>query len=55
MKPRQIRDLRRSCRTLMVSLGIAEAHAKAVTGHKMPGIDGVYNVWDYRPEKAAAI
>lgn len=55
MKSWQIRDLRRSCRTLMVALGINEYHAKAVTGHKMKGIDGVYNVWGYLPEKAAAI
>ncbi|MGL3111209.1 tyrosine-type recombinase/integrase [Bradyrhizobium sp. BR 1432] len=55
MKHWQIRDLRRSCRTLMVSLGINETHAKAVTGHKMQGIDAVYNVHGYRDEKAAAI
>ncbi len=55
MAPWQIRDLRRSCRTLMIGIGVPEAHAKAVNGHKIPGVDGVYNVWDYRAEKAAAI
>jgi integrase len=55
MAPWQIRDLRRSCRTLMIGIGIPESHAKAVNGHKIPGVDGVYNVWHYRDEKAAAI
>jgi integrase len=55
MAPWQIRDLRRSCRTLMIGIGIPETHAKAVNGHKIPGVDGVYNVWSYLPEKAAAI
>lgn len=55
MAPWQIRDLRRSCRTLMIAIGIPELHAKAVNGHKIPGVDGVYNVWDYLPEKTAAI
>jgi integrase len=55
MTPWQIRDLRRSCRTLMIGIGIPEQHAKAVNGHKIPGVDGVYNVWNYLPEKGAAI
>ncbi|WMT70928.1 integrase arm-type DNA-binding domain-containing protein [Bradyrhizobium sp. Ash2021] len=55
MRPWQIRDLRRSCRTLMIAIGIPETHAKAVNGHVIAGIDGVYNVWTYRDEKAAAI
>jgi integrase len=53
----QLRDLRRTARSTMVSkaLGVPDLHAKAVLGHRIGGIDGVYNVHDYYEEKSDAL
>lgn len=48
-------DLRRTARSLMVSIGIADDHAKKVLGHVIIGIDSVYNVYDYKEEKFNAL
>ena len=39
----------------MAALGIDRDAREAVLGHAKPGLDRVYNVHDYRTEKAAAL
>lgn len=52
----QLRDLRRTVRSRMVGdLRINDQHAKAVLGHVIPGIDGVYNVHNFYEEKKEAL
>lgn len=48
-------DLRRTARTLMTASGVSEDHAERVIGHKIGGVRGVYNRWDYFNEKARAL
>ncbi len=48
-------DCRRSADTGMAALGIDRDAREAVLGHAKPGLDRVYNVHDYRTEKAAAL
>jgi integrase len=47
-------DLRRSMRSHMEGAGVPERHAEECPGHKLGGIKGVYNCWDYLNEKKAA-
>lgn len=52
----QLRDLRRTARSRMVGdLKINDQHAKAVLGHVIPGIDGVYNRHEFAEEKREAL
>jgi integrase len=52
----QFRDLRRTARTgIRGWIKMDDEIAKRVLGHVVPGVDGVYNVYDYRDEKAEAL
>jgi len=58
LAPWVLHDLRRSCASGMASLGIAPHIVEAVLGHRggvVSGIARIYNRFDYRSEKAAAL
>jgi integrase len=46
-------DLRRSCRTLLASMGCPSEVGEALLGHVQPGIEGVYNLHTYDAERLA--
>lgn len=47
-----LHDLRRTARTLMSRAGADPDHAERCLGHVIPGIRGVYDLWEFRDEKA---
>jgi integrase len=53
--PWTIHDLRRTARSLMSRAGVSSEHAERVMGHAIGGIEGVYDRWHYRDEKANAL
>ena len=50
-----LHDLRRSARSLMARAGVRPDVAERVMGHAIAGIEGVYNRFQYRHEKADAL
>lgn len=48
-------DIRRTVRTGLARLGVASETAERVIGHKLAGLQAVYNVYDSLTEKAAAL
>ena len=48
-------DLRRTMRTGLSACGFSRDVAKIVTGHVIPGVDGIYDRHHYRPERKAAL
>ena len=48
-------DLRRSMRTKLAELGVNDIVAEQVLGHKISGIAGVYNRYQYDAEKRQAL
>jgi integrase len=50
-----LHDLRRTARSLMAAAGVQRDIAERVLGHVIPGVEGVYNRWEYHAEKAAAL
>ena len=51
----QIHDLRRTARSLMSRATILSEHAERVMGHSIPGIEGIYDRYDYGREKDDAL
>ena len=51
----QLHDLRRTARSLMSRAGVPGEHAERVMGHVIAGVEGVYDVHEYRDEKADAL
>ena len=51
----QLHDLRRTARSLMSRAGVPGEHAERVMGHAIAGVEGVYDVHEYRREKADAL
>jgi integrase len=49
-----IHDARRSVRTWLARLKVSREVAEQMLGHALPGVEGVYNRWAYREEKAQA-
>jgi len=47
-------DLRRSARSLMARAGVSSEHAEIAIGHKVKGIEGIYNRYSYARERAMA-
>jgi hypothetical protein len=54
LRPWELRDLRRTARTLMARAGVGEDLAERCLGHVMPGVRGVYNRHDFIREKRIA-
>ena len=50
-----LHDLRRTARSLMSRAGVRDEHAEHVLGHKLQGVKGVYNRYQYFKEKSAAL
>jgi integrase len=51
----RIHDLRRTARSLMSRAGVISEHAERVMGHAIAGVEGVYDVHTYGPEKAVVL
>jgi len=50
-----LHDLRRTARTIMAAAGVQREIAERVLGHVIPGVEGVYNRWEYAAEKVDAL
>jgi integrase len=50
-----IHDLRRSARSLMSRAGVRPDVAERVMGHAIVGVEGIYDRFSYRAEKAEAL
>lgn len=50
-----VHDLRRTCRSLLASLGIPGHVAERCLNHKLKGVEGVYNRHDYFDERQQAL
>jgi integrase len=50
-----IHDLRRTCRSLLASLGVQGHIAERCLNHKLKGVEGIYNRHDYLPERKEAL
>ena len=48
-------DLRRTAKTLMTRAGVRPDISERVLGHVIPGVEGVYDRWEYAPEKKEAL
>ena len=55
LAPWRVHDLRRTVRTEMAGLGVQEAVCEAVLNHVKRGMARVYNLHQYRDEKARAL
>ena len=53
-KPWQLRDLRRTARTLMPRVGVSDEISERCLGHVIAGVKGVYNRYTYLHEKREA-
>lgn len=51
----RIHDLRRTARSLMARAGVDSDTAERVLGHKLVGVEGIYNRHQYGPEKKIAL
>jgi hypothetical protein len=54
IKPWQLRDLRRTARTMMTREGVSREIAERCLGHTIRGVEGIYNRYDYVREKQDA-
>jgi integrase len=54
LRPWQHRDLRRTARTMMARMNVSREVAEHCLAHVPPGVEGVYNRWDYLAEKREA-
>ena len=48
-------DIRRTVRTNLPALGVSNEVAEAIMAHARPGMNGVYDLYSYLPEKRAAL
>jgi integrase len=55
MPPWVIHDLRRTAKTLMGRAGVRPDISERVLGHTIPGVEGVYDQFDYDSDKADAL
>ena len=55
MEPWTLHDLRRTGRSLMARAGVADNIAERVLGHRITGVQGVYNRHPYLDEKTDAL
>lgn len=50
-----LHDLRRSARSLLSRAGVRSHVAERILGHRLQGVEGVYDRWEWKEEKAAAL
>ncbi|WP_125780993.1 tyrosine-type recombinase/integrase [Pseudoalteromonas rubra] len=50
-----VHDLRRTCRSLLASNGVAGHIAERCLNHKLKGVEGIYDRYDYLDERREAI
>lgn len=50
-----VHDLRRTCRSLLASIGIPGHVAERCLNHKLKGVEGIYNRHDYFEERKEAL
>ena len=50
-----IHDLRRTCRSLLASLGVPGHIAERCLNHKVKGVEGIYDRYDYLGERREAL
>lgn len=50
-----VHDLRRTCRSLLASLGVPGHVAERCLNHKLKGVEGIYNRHDYFDERKEAL
>lgn len=50
-----LHDIRRTCRSLMAQERVPSEIAERVVGHLLPGVEGIYNRYDYADEKKSAM
>lgn len=55
IEPFTVHDLRRTCRSLLASLGVPGHVAERCLNHKLKGVEGIYNRHDYLPERREAL
>jgi integrase len=55
VKDWRVHDLRRTARSLMARAGVISEHAERVMGHKIAGVEGVYDRHHYQGEMADAL
>ncbi|MGE3986725.1 tyrosine-type recombinase/integrase [Pseudorhodoplanes sp.] len=55
IEPWVLHDLRRTARTILAEEGVADHIAERTLGHKIKGVEGVYNRYPYLPEKSEAL
>lgn len=51
----RVHDLRRTCRTLLASLGVPGHVAERCLNHKLKGVEGIYDRHDYFEERKVAL
>lgn len=50
-----VHDLRRTCRSLLASIGVPGHVAERCLNHKLKGVEGIYNRHDYFDERRQAL
>lgn len=50
-----VHDLRRTCRSLLASIGTKNEVAERCLNHKLKGVEGIYNQFDYLDERREAL
>jgi len=50
-----VHDLRRTCRSLLASLGVSGHVAERCLNHKLKNVEGIYDRYDYLPERKEAL
>ena len=55
LDPFTVHDLRRTARSHLAALGIAPHIAERVLNHKLKGVEGVYDRYDYFAERRDAL
>ena len=50
-----IHDLRRTCRTLLADIGVPGHIAERCLNHKLRGVEGIYDRYDYLDERKSAL
>ena len=51
----RVHDLRRTCRTLLASIGVPGHVAERCLNHKLKGVEGIYDQYDYFDERKDAL